>query len=265
MKIIRIATLCYLALFAVLQDLQAGWLNRKAEGWFWYEDREKNLEEPEIEKPILVAPVSTPASIPQLTATEEMASIRKELEERLNRAMLEPSEKNVLAYMQMQQQWIAQSSQFSQTWVKNILNHPNLDSRLTDGPITQYGVQIQKQILREEKEERIRSLVNSHGLFFFYEGNSKISQAFSFVAKEFAKKYGWQIFSISCDGIFIAGFDHNQVDQGMTQRLGIEHFPSLYLIEPKKQVVFPIAFGLSSVDQIEENVVIQLNSSRSSQ
>ena len=261
MRSIKIYLLLSLFLFS-FKNLQGGWLDRKAEGWFWYEDQKKREEEKEIEQPkespqtMITMPSSAP---PPISATEEMALIRKELEERLNRAIINPSEENVFAYMQMQQLWINQSTQFSEAWLRNLLNHPNLDSRL-DEPITQYGAQVHKQIMREKREGIIRSLVDSHGLFFFYEGNNKISQAFSFVAKEFAKKYGWPVFAISCDGVFIKGFDHNQVDQGIIERLGIDNFPSLYLIEPNKHTVVPIAFGLSSVDQIEENIDIQLNS-----
>jgi conjugal transfer pilus assembly protein TraF len=250
--------LIILSFFLPIQILKAGWLDRKAEGWFWYEDRVKKKNEEELACPDFQAPQSPAQSIP-LTATEEMSLIRKELEERLNQAILEPTDANVMAYMQMQQQWVHQSSQFSQTWVKNLLDHPQLDSRLI-APITQYGVQVQKQISREQKEERIRSLTESHGLAFFYEGNNKISQAFSFVVKEFAKKYKWQVIAISCDGVLIPGFENNQVNQGLVQRLSVEYFPSIYLIEPSRDVVLPIAYGLSSIDQIEENIDIQLQS-----
>jgi conjugal transfer pilus assembly protein TraF len=239
----------------LMKNLNAGWLDRKAEGWFWYEDRTPNQEIEESE--ILQPPLSIPTAIPPLTATDEMAGIRKELEEKLNFAILEPTEANVFAYMQMQQKWVNRSGQFSQTWLKNLLTHPELDARLMT-PMTQYGVQVQKQLLREQQEEKILSLTKSYGLFFFYEGNNKISQAFSYVVKEFSDKYSWQVFAISCDGMFIPGFE-NQVDHGVVQRLGVENFPSLYLVEPKQQVVIPIAFGLSSIDQIEENIELQIN------
>jgi conjugal transfer pilus assembly protein TraF len=254
-------TLILFNLFCLCQPLQGGWLDRKAEGWFWYEDREKREEEQVIEPPKTLPP---PALVPPtLTATEEMAIIRKELEERLNRAVLDPTEENALAYMHMQQIWTERSAQFSGVWLKNLLNHPELDTRLTAGPITQYGVQVQKQILREQREDKIRSLVQTYGLFFFYEGQSPLSLAFSFVVKEFAKKYAWQVIAISCDGIVIPGFENNQINQGMTQRLGIDKFPSLFLVEPKQQFIVPIAFGLSSLDQIEENIEIQLSSRNS--
>ncbi len=242
-----------------LQNLSGGWLERKAEGWFWYEDREKKQkveEQLEPPTPLLTSLPASSAQIP-LTATEEMALIRKDLEERLNKAMLDPTEENVIAYMHMQQHWIHQSAQFSQVWLRNLLNAPELDSRLHD-PVTQYGVQVQKQILREQREERIRDLAKTYGLFFFYEGNNKVSQAFSFVVGELAKKYGWQVIAIACDGFLIPEFENSQLNHGIAQRLNVEMFPALFLVEPNKQMAIPIAYGLSSVDQIEDNIDIQL-------
>lgn len=258
MKLAR--TLIWLNLFCICQNLQGDWLDRKAEGWFWYEDREKKEEE-KVTEPHKNSPTLPISSSPlPLTAAEEMALIRKDLEERLSQAILEPTNENVLAYMQMQQYWTERSAQFSQVWLKNLLSHPELDTRLTAGPITQYGVQVQKQILREQREDKIRSLAQSYGIFFFYEGTSKISQAFSFVVNEFAKRYAWQVIAISCDGVLIPGFENNQNNQGITQRLKIDTFPSLFLVEPRQQIILPIAFGLSSIDQIEENIEIQLSS-----
>ncbi|CAF24162.1 type-F conjugative transfer system pilin assembly protein TraF [Candidatus Protochlamydia amoebophila] len=246
-----------LSLFSLLigQDLSGGWLNRKAEGWFWYEERQKQIEEEDI-KPSPLLPSMEPP--PPLTATEQMGLKRQEIEEKLNQAMLNPSEENVQAYMQIQQQWINQSAQFSHIWLKNLLTYPQLDSRLTAGPVTHYGAQVQKQLLREEREGRIHSLVQSFGLFFFYEGSSPISQAFSFVVKAFAKKYDWKVIAISCDGIQIPDFENYPLHSSTLQHLGIEQFPSLYLVEPKQQKMVPIAFGLSSLDQIEENIILQL-------
>lgn len=252
----KIKTCLFISLFYFSQNsVDAGWLDRKAEGWFWYEDRQKQIEKIEQSpSPLTVPDVNPP--IP-LTATMEMEAIRKEIEESLNRAILDPSKENVMTYMTMQKQWIDQSAQFSQQWVKNLLTYPNLDARVMDAPVTQYGVQVHKQLAREEKERKIQALTETHGLFFFYEGNNKLSQAFSFVVKEFSKKYSWQVIGISCDGILIPGFEANHIDQGLVQRLGIENFPSLFLIDPNQRKHFPIAFGLASTDQIEKNIELQ--------
>jgi conjugal transfer pilus assembly protein TraF len=248
--------ICFIISISLIycQILEAGWLNRKAEGWFWYEDRAQKLQKEEKKEPTVILP---PAPLP--TATEQIATVRKELEEKLAEAILNPTDENLAAYMKMQQIWVDQSAQFSRAWLKTLLNNPQLDSRVKDFPVTQYGVQVQKQIVKEKREQMILGLVNQFGLFFFYEGKNKASQAFSFVVKEFAKKYGWQVVAISCDNTLIPEFENNQLNNGIVQKLEIETFPSLFLVEPKQQIIVPIAFGLSSLDQIEANIEIQLN------
>jgi conjugal transfer pilus assembly protein TraF len=231
--------------------LQADWIDRKAEGWFWYEDR-KNVKKSEKEEIEICY-----QNIDFQTAKEEVEAARKELEERLAEAILRPTEENLFAYMQLQQKWINQSAAFSKEWTKALLNNPRLDSRVNDFPITQYGVQVQKHIIQEKRESFIRSLTENYALLFFYEGQNKVSQAFSFVVKEFSKKYEWQLAAISCDQSLIPGFENNQLNNGIIQKLGIEVFPSLYLLDPKEQIVIPIAFGLSSFDQIEANIELQ--------
>lgn len=239
---------------------QNRWLERKAEGWFWYEDRAKKEDKAEAEERKQLPAsslVDTNVNPPALTATEQLASIRKELEDKLAEAILRPTDENVAAYMQMQHVWINQSAQFSQAWVKNLLQHPELDGRLTDFPVTQYGVQVQKQIVKEEREARIQEIAKSHGLFFFYEGKHKVSQAFAWVVKEFARKYNWQVIAISCDGEYLAEFDYQQLDTGIRQRLGVQALPALFLVEPQRQIALPIGYGLLAIDQMETNIDLQ--------
>lgn len=240
---------------------QTRWLERKAEGWFWYEDKAKQVEQTESPSPkeMPLPPVlEKHESPPLLTAAEEMALLRKDLEEKLAEAILRPTVENVAAYMKMQNVWINQSAQFSQAWVKNLLQYPELDGRLTDFPVTQYGVQVQKQIIKEDREARIQELAKNHGLFFFYEGKHKVSQACAIVVKEFAQKYAWQVIAITCDGEYLAGFDHHQLDTGIRQRLGVQALPALFLVEPQRQVALPIGYGLVAIDQIEANIDLQM-------
>lgn len=235
-------------------SLQAGWLERKAEGWAWYEDVEKPEENPctiTIPKDDLPIPTSP-------TFTEEAAAIRRNLEEKLAHAVLVPNEENVAAYMQEQKKWIDQSAVFSSTWAKVLLQQPNMDATLAY-PVSQYGIQVQKQIEQDIKTRLIHTLIKDHGLFFFYKGQSKVSQAFSMVVKEFVTKYGWEVIAISSDGTLIDGFANNQIDNGITGHFSIETFPSLFIVNPRNKEVTPIAFGLVSVDQIENNIALQFN------
>jgi conjugal transfer pilus assembly protein TraF len=246
--------LCFLFLGQL--PLHGSWLERKAEGWAWYEDvaqKEGEQAKQDIPKEV-VASVTLSSS-----AAEEAAKIRKDLEEKLAQAVLYPTEENVALYMQEQQKWIHQAAEFSGMWAKVLLQQPQLDATVTDFPVSQYGIQLQKQMQQERRHQLMQQLIQSYGLFFFYEGQHKVSQAFALVVQEFAQKYGWEVRAISKDGVLIEGFVHNHIDNGSIHQLGIELFPSLFLVNPKTAAITPVAFGLASVDRIEANIELQFN------
>lgn len=228
--------------------LQAGWLERKAEGWAWYEEKEKREQAQENEdlKPS-----------PTLSAAQQAEIIRKNLEEKLAAAVIEPTPENVKAYMQEQQKALNQSAKFSEIWARVLLQDPSLDATLAGHPVSQYGIQVQKQIEQEERKALIKQLSLNYGLFFFYEGQSKVSQAFALVVKEFASKYTWEILAVSMDGHLLEGFTNNQINNGIAEKWNIQNYPALFLVNPKNKDIIPISFGLSSLDQIETNISLQ--------
>jgi conjugal transfer pilus assembly protein TraF len=252
----KISTFSLTSLVILFQlPLTASWLERKAEGWAWYEEIQKreNQEESLEERDVEIVTHSP-------TAVETAAQIRKNLEEKLAQAVLEPTEENIAIYMYEQQKWINQSAKFATLWSKVLLQHPTLDAT-HEFPVSQYGIQLYKQMEQEKRSTLMQKLNSHYGLFFIYEGKSQSSQAFALVVLEFAKKYGWEIIAISRDGILLDGFSDNHPDNGTIQKLGIEHFPSLFLVHPKKGDIRPISYGLASIDRIERNIELQFSNS----
>lgn len=231
--------------FFVNHSLFAKWIDRKAEGWAWYEDKnEPKKEKAEIKEK------------PPLTSSDEMALVRKSLEDKLAKAMLEPTAENIKIYMEEQQKWIERSSQFASIWTQVLLNQPQLDYTATV-PVSQYGLKIHKESIENEKQKLISSLSKEYGLFFFYEGRKEHSIIFAKIVKEFAKKQGFEVIAISVDDVEIDGFASNKKNNGIATTLGVKIFPALYLINPVKDIAIPIAFGLVAMDQIENNIVLQ--------
>lgn len=237
--------ICFLLL--CVQPLNAGWLDRKAEGWAWYEEENKKSEE-EVVIPIQV----------EQTALEKLEAGRKQLELLLAEAIINPSQDNLLRYMEAQKLSVQQSAQFASQWGKILLNNPALDSSATTFATTQYGRQLQKSIENEQKEELIRSIASQYGLFFLYEGNSKTSKAFAMVVKAFTEKYKWTVIGIPVDGIELEEIAIN-TKSDLAERAGINVFPALLAFDPQTQEVIPLAFGLKAMDQIENNVVVQFS------
>ena len=224
--------------------LFAGWHDRKAEGWAWYEEKKQpEKEETSHEQP--------------LTSTQQMEEVRTNLEQKLAKAVLEPTPENIRTYMEEQQKWVDRSSYFAQVWAQVLLNYPHLDYTATHMPISQYGLQFYKNELQEEKEKLIASLAKEYGLVFFYEGKSEVSAIFGRIVDELTKKYGWETIAVSVDGSEIEGFTSSKTNNGIVQTLGVDITPALYLINPKENTVVPISFGLVAMDQIEENIALQ--------
>ena len=224
----------------------AGWLDRKAEGWAWYEDRapkEAGESSNESQKP--------------MTATEMMAESRKQLEESLATAVLNPTQENILAYILIQRRWLDQTSQFSEGWVRLLLDHPELDPTAFDFPVSHYGRGLSRQLKDQEKESYIRRLSQQYGLVFFYNGGDRVSQAFGQIVQQLGKKYDWEVYGVSCDGILLDGYLNNQTDQGMASEFGLTRFPALFAVNPGSNEVVPIAYGLASLDKVEDNLILR--------
>ena len=207
-----------LAAFLFLQvPLSAGWLDRKAEGWAWYEEEEKKRIVEIAEEDI--AP----------SAVEQLAAVKKNLELMFAEALLKPNHENIVNYLEAQKEWMDKSAAFANHWGKALLDRPDLDPTATTYATTQYGRQLQKTIEQEERTRLIKTVAQGHGLLFFYEGGSKASQAFAHVVKAFSDKYKWPVIGIAADGIVIPEIGGDP-DQGWAARLGLEVLPALMAI-----------------------------------
>lgn len=224
-------------------SLEASWLDRKAEGWAWYEDKEKPAIETEKQEM-------------QKTSQEQLAEAKKLLEEKLADAMIDPTNENLMSYMLEQKKWLQQSAKFAHVWEKVLLQNPELDPTIAH-PVTHYGIQLKKEIDNENNRQFITKLSEENGLFFFYEGNSKMSQALAMVIKKFSEKYNWSVIAISVDGNTLNEFKNSKVDNGVSKKFGVSVFPALFVVDPKEQTATPVAYGFASLDQIENKILLQ--------
>jgi len=217
------------------------WQKRHAEGWAWYHDFERPKEE---EKP------------PE-RPTDPILILRIEkenLERALAKAMLEPTPENTMSYMILQKKWISHAAEFSRSWQYSLLEHPELASMT---PTTQYGVQIKKEQETIKRNLLIKALAHDHTLLFFYEGGSAYSQAFSNVVKAFVEQHHWNVKSVSVDGVILKDFPLSINDKSIAKEMGVTIFPAIFIANTTTLSAVPVAFGMSTVSQVEDNIVMQ--------
>jgi conjugal transfer pilus assembly protein TraF len=216
--------------------------DKKAEGWHWYEDmkNQKAADEIKSEKP--------------LTPTEEVEALKAELNHLLNKAILYPTSENVLTYKRRQEAFMEKSHEFARVWQRVTFENPDLDYSLKF-PTQHTGRLIYKEEEGKRKDKVLRDLAKEYGLFYIFKSDCRYCTAFAPIVKGFSKKYGWDVLAISQDGardeIINEEFPKAVVNNGMIENLQIDTFPALLAVHPETGRVIPLAYGLTSLSDIE--------------
>lgn len=236
-------------------SLQAGFFNQQAEGWHWYETLpvEEEKEEEREQSESSQGSSATASSKPK-TSTELVKSYRKELENRLNQAWVNPTPRNLKAYQEMQQDMMNRSETFSKTWMQVLYENPSLDHTLI-APVNQKARHVYLDEEKRQVHETIKALSQTYGLFFFFSGNCAYCHQFAPIVKMFSERYGWEVMAISMDGGEVKEFRDAQPDNGLFTAWKGEVLPSLYAVNPNTGHVLPVAYGLTSLDQMEERIM----------
>ncbi len=231
---------------------EAGFFEQHAEGWHWYETLplEEVLEDKKQEEKTL-AP-NTP--LKPKTSTELVKAYRQELERRLTEAWVNPTPQNLKAYQDMQKDMMTRSQRFSNTWMQVVYENPSLDHTIV-APVNQKARHVYLDEEKKHNLETIKALSQSYGLFFFFSGDCPYCHQFAPIVKKFSETYGWEVIAISQNGESLKEFPDVQSDNGLLAAWKVEVLPSLYAVNPNTGHVLPIAFGLTSLDQMEERIM----------
>lgn len=235
-------------------------------GWHWYEPiptfEDSNEEEKRGEKK---TEERTNAS--SKTPTELVKAYREELEARLHRAWFDPIPQNIQAYQEMQKDLMNRSKIFATVWMQNVFQRPELDHTLVS-PVNQQARHLQIDLEKERTNQTIKNLSESYGLFFFFSGNCPYCHQFAPIVKHFAESYGWKVIAIRVDvdasdrgsiaQTSLAEFPNAEADNGLFEMWGVKVLPALFAINPTTKEAIPIAYGLTSLDEMENRIMTLL-------
>lgn len=226
----------------------SGFFERHAEGWHWY-DTPRVEPQREIKQKREASHQKNEKQSP----TDKIEAQRKKLEQKLHAAILDPNEDNIISYIQSQKAVMDQSQKFSESWKRVVMTNPSLDETLTY-PVDQNARQIYYHEKNQEIQDRIKKLAGEYGLFFFFRKECAYCQAFAPIVKNFSKSYGWTVLPISLDGRTLPEFPKAKRDNGIAEKLQITHVPALIALHPKSGKLIPLAYGMTSMSEIEQRV-----------
>jgi conjugal transfer pilus assembly protein TraF len=224
---------------------EAAFFERRAEGWHWYQSLSDNKDEEKTEKTDQIPLTPTP--------TEKIESQRKEIEQKLHTAIVEPNRENLMTYIIAQKALMDQSQRFSESWQRVVMTTPALDETLIH-PVDQNARHVYYGEKNKVLTKRIQALAQEYGLFFFFKKECPYCHHFAPVVKHFAEKHGWSVLAISLDGGVLPEFPHARRDNGIASRLQVAHVPALIAVHPRSGQTIPLAYGLVSESEIENRV-----------
>ncbi|WP_241390488.1 MULTISPECIES: type-F conjugative transfer system pilin assembly protein TraF [Serratia] len=223
-----------------------GYTYDPAVGWHWYNEPKK----PKDKQP----PPGSPSSPTPESATETLRKLSIIRDELRNQAVLEGTPESVRRYKVMQDYLVDKATKFSATWDRVLLENPELDYSLQH-PYYNGTAPLEYQKERQAQNAAIRYVNQRYGVFFFYRGNEPLDNKLGEVIKEFSVQYGIPVIPITVDGRVNPDLPESKQDTGQAGKMGIKHFPAVYLVEPGKKTFKPLAYGFITQDDLARRML----------
>jgi conjugal transfer pilus assembly protein TraF len=174
--------------------------------------------------------------------------------EALHRARQTKSMEDMRQFLALQDYWMKESSRFRNLFHKTMLYYPEYDYSVTH-PTSSIGTKLLDSERENKNKEAIHSLSKTHGLLFFYRAKNAYDQKQIAIVQDFSERFHLPLIPVSVDGAHAPEFPNSKRDKGQAEALGVRLFPAVLLVNPKTEETLPIAYGFTTQDVLEKNLV----------
>lgn len=270
-KILLSLTLCALtqSAFAEVGSPGFGFFDKKAEGWFFYneEEPEEEIEIEEIEPQIAAEPEAKPPekepepvlAIPNAPSVLSASWFRENLPKYKDAAWDNPTVENLRTYLYLQRYAMDRSEQFSSASEMAVVGDPFLDEEARR-PSATYASQKLDRWAGNESDKLIAKIAKKAGIFFFFKSESNASQIQAPIVSALKFRENFTVLPVSVDGKPLpdGSFPDFRVDDGQAEKLGVVDYPSLFLVSGEREVE-PISQGILSLAEIKHRIILVAN------
>ena len=197
---------------------------------------------------------------PPPSAVDRMAAITKQLDELKAKAILEPTEENVIAYVRFQREQLDRASTFSDVWQRAIWQHPDMDYTL-QRPVSTLGKRTWIDNRKADRDAVLTRLGERYGLFYFYAQSCAACDVAGPILRSVADSHRLTVMAVSMDGGPSKDFPNYLVDSGQRERMGIpgRETPALVLFDTVTKRTIPVGYGILSADEIMDRIFTLTN------
>lgn len=209
-------------------------------------------------KPKPATPQATPEPAP--SAAKRLTEIREQLDELKARAILDPSEENVIAYVRFQREQLDRASTFSDTWQRALWQNPDIDYTL-QRPVGTVAKRAWSDNRKADRAQVLAHLGERYGMFYFFAQSCGACEIFAPILRSVADTNRMSVMAVSMDGGPSKDFPRYVVDSGQRARMGVpgNATPALVLFDTQTRRTVPIGFGIMSADEIMERIFVLTN------
>ena len=220
-------------------------LKRKLGYWFY------------CAKPVAPEQEQVPDAQPSATAAETLDKITGTLRELKARAILEPTNENVTAYVRFQRAQLDRASLFSDVWQRALWQDPALDYTL-ERPVGALAKKQWQDARGQERDVVMARLSQRYGLFYFFSQTCGACEVMSPIVRSVADRWRITVRAISTDGGPSKQFPNYAVESGQRPKMGLEAgiTPALVLWDSVKQRPIPIGYGVLSADELQDRIYL---------
>jgi len=230
----------------LLASTPGDFLSGDQKGWFWYEKPPVTIKPKKPKREQNEAFLSFPP--------KTMEEARKSIKILKERAVMNPTEQNIAAYIRIQNWLMTRADLFASVWQDTLRHHPELDYSIAH-PTNAQALIVQKELNRKQHAASIKKLGEDWGLFFIFRSDCPYCHKEAPMLKQFSAQYGMSIIPISQDGKGIPPyFPYPEIDK-VSKRFGVQTVPALFLVHPQSHSVIPISFGLISEDALINRII----------
>jgi len=213
-----------------------------ARGWFWYEEPPARPEKPKDEIKDYPFPPET------------LKEARKQLEDLKERAVMHPTEENLVAYIRLQN-WVNDKSEdFAHAWQRALWMHPGLDYSIGH-PTDSRALLIRRDVEDARHGVQLKDIAGRYGMIFVFRSTCPYCHAEAPMLKRFAHRYGFSVIPVSQDGPGLPDYPRPEADHGISAQFGIHAVPALFLVNPRRREVFPVAYGLVGESELTRRII----------
>ncbi len=234
-----------LILFFIMESLWAapkkGFYNDSERGWYWYEEKPKNPKEEKQEKKKTLQGKKTIAPSPR----EILKQQGKHWENALATAVLKPTDENIKNYLHQTTQITAQAQRFSKRFAETLWVNPKYDYSI-EHPINTHTNMSKNYKDYNDREKKIKDIAKEKGFLFFFKSDCYYCHLFAPTLKEFSEEYGFNVLPVSIDGKGIKEYPYPNRPNSIMKQLNITTVPALFMIDPNKNQMMPISYGVNS-------------------